>query len=330
MGFKMKSENQKLKIVYLIEILTKHTDDDHCLNASQIIEKLAGYGIEAERKSIYNDITLLSDNKILDVECVPGRNGGFHVLNRKFELAELKMLVDAVQSCKFITNKQCSSLIKKISAFTSIYDEKKLSRSVYIYDRVRDTAKNAYYMIDSIHLAISDNKAIRFQYTDMTPSKVRTKKKNGAFYEVSPYALIWRDENYYLIAFHHESKTVRHYRVDRMENVEITETVRVGKDVFEKISLSKYSSNVFDMFGGEEYNVKFRCDNAFAGAMYDRFGDELRVDQYDDYFEFYAPVQISVRFFGWVFGFAGGLKILSPAPVVDAFKQQIEKTLKTV
>ena len=151
----MKSENQKLKLYYLIEILTKYTDEEHILNATQIIEKLKAYGIEAERKSIYSDINLLSDSGILDIEQISGRNGGVHVLSRKFELPELKMLVDAVQASKFITNKQCTSLIKKLSEFSSVYDESKLSRSVYVYDRIADKDKNAFYLIDSIHAAIS-------------------------------------------------------------------------------------------------------------------------------------------------------------------------------
>lgn len=325
----MKNENQKLKIVYLIEILTKYTDEEHLLNSSQIIEKLKAYGIEAERKSIYSDIALLADSGILDIEQVNGRNGGFHVLGRKFELAELKMLADAVQSSKFITNKQCTSLIKKLSDFISVYDEKKLSRSVYIYDRAQDKDKNSYYLIDSIHYAISENKAIKFQYVEYSPSKKRTKRHGGELYEVSPYALMWRDEYYYLVAYNHKSDSIRHYRVDKMAGIQICDTARIGEDAFNKISLSGYSSNVFEMFGGKEYMVHFRCDNNLAGAMFDRFGTDIHTEEYDGYFEFYAPVQISVRFFGWVFGFAGGLQLLSPEDVVNEYKEQVKKIVNS-
>ncbi len=325
----MKNENQKLKIIYLNEILTKYTDETHLLNASEIIKKLNAYGIEAERKSIYSDISAIADSGILDIEQVNGRNGGAHVLSRKFELAELKMLADAVQSSKFITNKQCTALIKKLSDFISVYDEKKLSRSVYIYDRVCDKEKNAYYLIDSIHCAISENKAIRFQYTEYYPNKKRYKRHNGEVYEVSPYALIWRDEYYYLVAYNHKTEAIRHYRVDKMEKIEISENLRIGAEVFEKLSLSKYSNNVFEMFGGEEYMVRFRCDNSLAGAMFDRFGTDIHTEEYDGYFEFYAPVQMSVRFFGWVFGFAGGLRIISPENVVEEYKKQINKVINS-
>ena len=326
----MKSENQKLKILYLIDILTKYTDEEHLLNATQIIEKLKVYGITAERKSIYSDINMLTDSGILDVEHVGGRNGGFHVLGRKFELAELKMLVDAVQSSKFISNKQCTALIKKLSEFVSIYDESKLQRSVYIYDRIQDKGKNAFYLIDGIHEAITENKAISFQYTDISPDKKRIKRHNGDFYTVSPYALIWRDELYYLVAYHHDSLSIRHFRVDRMENLNVLKENREGSAVFEQLSLTKYSSNVFEMYKGEEKIVHFRAQNHLAAAMFDRFGADLNTYCKGDYFEFYAPVQVSVRFFGWVFGFAGELEILSPENVVFQYKEQINNVLKGV
>ena len=326
----MKGENQKLKIVYLIEILTKYTDEDHLLNATQIIDKLKAYGIEAERKSIYSDIQLLCDNNILDVEQVSGRYGGFHVLSRKFELPELKMLVDAVQSSKFITNKQCAELIKKISDFASVYDESKLSRSVYIYDRVSSNDKNTLYAIDAIHSAISSNRSIIFQYTFTTPDNRRVKKRDGMSYEVSPFALLWRDENYYLVAYHHESKTIRHFRVDRMVNINVLDVNRLGSAEFEKISLSNYSSNVFEMFGGTEYMVHFECDNSLAGAMFDRFGASLRTIPKKDTFEFYAPIQESVRFYGWVFGFEGKLKILEPECIVDGYREKLKRVMDTI
>ncbi len=326
----MKTENQKLKIIYLMEILSKYTDEEHLLNANEIIEKLKVYGINAERKSIYSDISLLSESGLLDIEQISGRNGGFHVLSRRFELAELKMLVDAVQASKFISNKQCSSLIKKLGDFASVFDEKKLSRSVYIYDRVQDKEKNAYYLIDTLHFAISENKSITFQYTEMSPSKKRIKRRNGELYEVSPYALLWRDEFYYLVAFDHTTEAIRHYRVDKMENITACDNKRRGEKEFEKLKISDYNSNIFEMFGGKEYMVHFRCDNSLAGSMIDRFGTSITISEYDGYFEFYAPVQISVRFFGWVFGFEGKLKILSPDVVVSEYKKQISLALESV
>ena len=327
----MKTENQKLRILYIAEMLCKETDEEHVLNATQIIEKLkSSYNIDVDRKTVYSDITALIDGEVLDIELKSGRYGGYHVLNRRFEIAELKMLVDAVQASNFVTKKQCASLIKKLSDFSSVYDEKQLSRSLYIYDRVADRSKNTYYFIDSIHTAISKNRSVRFQYTDITPSKQRLKRHGGAYYEVSPYALIWRDENYYLVAYHHDSETIRHFRVDRIENISITDTPRLGEKEFSSVNLANYNSNVFEMFGGKEYMVHFRCDNYLAGPIFDRFGTDIQTYVYGDYFEFYAKVQISVRFFGWVFGFDGGLKILSPDEVVDEYKAQLEKVRDSI
>ncbi len=323
----MKRENQKLKILRLKDILLRETDEEHSLSAGQLEEKLGAYGIEAERKSIYRDIEALKDSGLLDIGNTEGRNGGFRVLSRDFELAELKILVDAVQSSRFISNKQCKSLIKKLSSLTSVYGEKQLSRSVYVYDRPDERSSNVLYLTDALHGAISENTSVTFRYTETTPSKQIVPKHGGAIYTVSPWALIWREENYYLVAYDHATQSIRHYRVDRMENIRRTGDPRLGKEEFSKVSLASYCSTVFEMFRGEEYNVRFRCENRLAGAMFDRFGKELVIKEYDGYFEFYARVEVSVRFYGWVFGFDGALEILSPEEVVQGYRGQILRAL---
>lgn len=324
----MKNENQKLKLLYLKEILMRETDENHSLSAAQLEERLDRLGIKSERKSIYSDINAMCDAGILDVERTKGKNGGFRVLSRDFELAELKMLVDAVQSSRFISGKQCRELIKKLSALTCVYEEKQLSRSVYIYDREEKKHSNVLYSVDALHNAISANSVITFKYTEMTPSKKRVARKNGESYEVSPWGLIWQDENYYLVAYDHISDEIRHYRVDKMDGIAETGEKRKGKEEFEAISLADYCSKVFGMFSGKEYNVRFRCKSSLAGAMFDRFGTSLVIEEKGEYFEFYAKVEVSVRFFGWVFGFDGGLEILSPECVLDEYKAQLTRALK--
>ncbi len=324
----MKNENQKLKLLYLKEILMRETDENHSLSAAQLEEKLDRLGIKAERKSIYSDINTMCDAGILDVERTKGKNGGFRVLSRDFELAELKMLVDAVQSSRFISGKQCRELIKKLSALTCVYEEKQLSRSVYIYDREEKKASNVLYSVDALHNAISENSSITFKYTEMTPSKKRVARRNGESYEVSPWGLIWQDENYYLVAYDHISGEIRHYRVDKMDKIEQTGEKRMGKTEFDAVSLADYCSTVFGMFRGKEYNVHFRCKSSLAGAMFDRFGTSLITEEHGEYFEFYAKVEVSVRFFGWVFGFDGGLEILSPECVLEEYRAQLKRSLK--
>lgn len=325
----MKKENQKLKTLYVKDILLRETDDEHSISAGKIIEILDSYGVSAERKSIYNDIYALNDAGVIDVVQEEGRNGGFRALSRTFDLAELKMLVDAVQSCRFISKKQCTSLIKKLSSLASRYEETQLSRSIYVYDR-EETQSGVLYLVDTIHKAISENSSISFKYTEIMPSKKKVRRRNGESYSVSPWSLMWREDNYYLIAYDHDFGEIRHYRVDRMEKISLSGEIRRGKEEFEKISLSKYYSNVFEMFKGKEEIVHFKCLNRFAGVMFDRFGMSLNVKECGDYFEFYAPIEISVRFFSWVFGFDGGLQILSPENVVNEYKKQILKAKETL
>ena len=322
----MKKENQKLKTLYVKDILLRETDEDHSISTKKIIELLSELGIEAERKSVYSDIYALSDSGLIDIAQEEGRNGGFRAVSREFELAELKMLVDAVQSCRFISKKQCTALIKKLSKLASRYEESQLSRSVYVYDR-EEKQSAVLYLIDKIHKAVSENSSINFKYTDVTPSKKRVQRKNGESYLVSPWSLMWREENYYLIAYDHDSGEIRHYRVDRMEKIELTDEPRLGKAEFEGISLAEYYGNVFEMFRGRKEIVHFRCKNALAGAMFDRFGMSLNVTECGDFFEFYAPIEISVRFFSWVFGFDGALQILSPESVASEYKAQIGRAL---
>ena len=317
----------KLQTNY-IRIL-RETDENHSITTPKIIDLLEKIGISAERKSIYSDINALADAGLLDVEQSEGRSGGFRALSREFELAELKMLVDAVQSCRFISKSQCTSLIKKLSHLASRYEESQLSRSVYVYER-EEKKSTVLYLTDIIHKAISENSVISFKYTELTPSKKKIERRNGEEYKVSPWSLMWREDNYYLIAFDHTADEIRHYRVDRMDKIMLTGENRLGKEEFEKISLSKYYSNVFEMFKGKEEIVYFRCDNRFAGAMYDRFGMSLNVTECGEYFEFYAPIEVSVRFFSWVFGFDGALKILSPQSVVLEYKEQISRAARSL
>ncbi len=323
----MKKENQRLKALYVRDILLRETDENHSVTTKKIIELLEKYGISAERKSVYSDIYALDDAGLIDVMQVEGRSGGFRTLSRDFELAELKMLVDAVQSCRFISKKQCTSLIKKLSKLSSRYEESELSRSVYVYDR-EEKQSGVLYLIDDIHKGISENSSITFKYTELTPSKKKVERRNGESYRVSPWSLMWREDNYYLIAFDHDFRGIRHYRVDRMEKIKLTGEARRGREEFEKISLAKYYGNVFEMFKGREEMVHFRCDNRFAGAMFDRFGMSLNVTEQGDCFEFYAPIEISVRFFSWVFGFDGALQILSPESVVNEYKEQILRAMQ--
>lgn len=320
-----KSAKQKLKLIRVRDILLENTDNEHSITTREIIERLADYGIAAERKSIYEDVEELKYYG-MDIESSPGHGGGFYVASRDFELPELKVLVDAVQASKFISTGKSRELIKKISGMSSRYERSKLSRQVHIYERVKSMNRSIYYTTDYIHTAISENRMITFNYYKLNSKKEKVYRNGGKRYEVSPWLLIWNDENYYLAAYDHESGIVKHFRVDKMERVSLTDMPREGEDAFRESDISMYSTGVFDMFGGKTESVTLECREDMAGAIIDRFGSDVTLTAGGELdFTAHVKVQISPRFFGWVMGFGGKMKISSPPGAVEGFKAALSE-----
>ncbi len=314
-----KSANQKLKLLYLTKLLLTRSDEAHPMSVPQIIESLAVNGIKAERKSIYDDIEALRHFG-LDIIQNKGKGGGYYIGDRDFELPELKLLVDSVQSSKFITEKKTIGLIKKIESLASVYDAQLLQRQVFVRNRIKSMNESVYYNVDEISGAITDDKAIRFRYFDYTVTKERKFRKNGAWYEVSPYSLMWDDENYYMLAFDPKAGKMKHYRVDKMTDISALEKLREGKEQCGNISLADYSKQVFGMFTGSAENVKLRFSNSLVGAVIDRFGrDTLIVASDAEHFTVSVSVAVSPRFYAWLFGFGTDVEILGPDKVRDEF-----------
>lgn len=330
-----KNPNQKLKLLYLYQILLQKTDEEHKINMEEILQALARCGVEAERKSIYSDIAALQDFG-LDVMLQRGPGGGYYVASRDFELPELKLLVDAIQSSRFITQKKSDELIHKIESLTSEPQARILQRQVYIADRIKTMNESIYYNIDALHSAISAGVQITFQYFEWSlnfDAKDKIQKRyrhNGARYQVSPWALTWDDENYYMIAYEPTSNSIRHYRVDKMEHIALTELQRQGQQLFrDRFNPADYSRKVFGMFSGEEKVVRLRCENRFIGVLRDRFGAELMVQPLDEgYFAVNVTVAVSPQFFSWVFGLGGGVQILEPHDVRHQFQQQLKQLIE--
>ncbi len=319
-----KSPNQKLKLLYLVKFLMQHSDEDHPVSTAQIIEELKKNDISAERKSIYDDIEALC-NFGVDIVQVKGRNGGYYIGERDFELPELKLLVDSVQSSKFITQDKTYKLIKKIESLASVYDGQLLQRQVYVSNRVKSMNESIYYTVDAISDAITQNKKIRYQYFEYTVTKERRFRHDGKFYEVSPFALIWDDENYYMLAWDSDAGKMKHYRVDKMFKVSMTDNEREGIKDFEKVDMSAYTKSVFGMFGGNEQKVKLRFANHLVGAVLDRFGRDIIVIKDDDeHFTVSVNVVVSQQFLAWVFGFRDDVEIISPEDVRNEMKKQAE------
>ncbi|MBR2867461.1 MAG: WYL domain-containing protein [Clostridia bacterium] len=323
-----KSSNQKLKLLYLLRYLMQHSDENHPVSTPMIIAELTSNGISAERKSIYDDIEALR-NFGIDIVQLKGKSGGYYIGERDFELPELKLLVDSVQSSKFITQDKTYKLIKKIESLASEYDGQLLQRQVFVTNRVKSMNESIYYAVDVISDAITQNKKIRFQYFEYTVTKERRLRHGGDFYNASPFALIWDDENYYMLAWDSAVEKMKHFRVDKMQNVTLTDDDREGLTEFEKVDMSAYTKSVFGMFGGKEQKVKLRFANYLVGVVLDRFGRETTIiPDGNEHFTVTLNVVVSPQFYGWVFGFGKDVEIISPETVREEMKNQAVEILK--
>lgn len=320
-----RSSFQKLKIIYVMEYLLKYSDEEHPVTTNQIIAYLQSHDIAAERKSIYSDIESLRDYGLDINQVSAGNTYGYYVASREFELPELKLLVDSVQSSKFITHKKTMSLIKKIENLASVYEAQLLNRQVFVKNRIKTMNESIYYNVDEIHNGISSNKKIKFLYFEYTVTKERHYRRNGAYYVVSPFAMTWDDENYYLVAYDSAAQQIKHYRVDKMEKISVVDEARDGLEAYKALDMAVYAKKTFGMFTGDEVSVSMRFENHLVGTVLDRLGREVMiVADGPDHFTVRTDVVVSPQFFAWVLGFAGSAEITGPAEVVEEMKAHIE------
>lgn len=323
-----KSANQKLKLLYLIKIFTEKTDENHCLSAQELIKELSAYGISAERKSIYDDIECLNffGYDIVNVKARTG--GGYYLASREFELPELKLLVDAVQASRFITQKKSRELIAKIERLAGPYEGKQLQRQVFVAGRVKTENESIYYNVDRIHKAIQDNASIVFTYLEWTVDKQLKPRRAGKAYHASPWALTWRDDNYYLVAYDNEEEKIKHFRVDKMSRIEEQEGQRrKGMDTFAKFDIGEYTNRTFGMFGGEPRTITLYLPESMIGIILDRFGRETDVRKIDENrVSVRIQAAVSGQFYGWLTGLGNQVGILSP----DEVKKEYEAYLREI
>ena len=325
----MASFDQKLRTLYLMEILLERTNDEHMLNATELCTILdQEYGISTDRRTIYTEMEIL-EKFGLDIQQKKGKNSGYYIGARDFELPELKLLVDAVQSSKFITEKKSKELIQKLEKLCCKTDAAILSKYVFIVNRPKTENETVYYNVDYIHNAIYENKEISFQYAEWTTKKEFKLKKEGAFYVVSPWALTWDDENYYLVAYDEAAGIIKHYRVDKMQRTEILKTDRKGEESFKNFDLASYVKKTFGMYGGIDAEVTLECKNELAGVVIDRFGHDVwLIPQGEDYFKIKVLVSVSPQFFGWITGIGAGMKIIGPKDVKKQYKEYLLNVLE--
>lgn len=322
-----KSANQKLKLLYLVKILTEQSDEEHCLSAQALIDALAAYDIKAERKSIYDDIAQLIDfgYDIILVKAKTG--GGYYLAGREFELAELKLLVETVQASRFLTVKKSRELIAKIEKLASRSEAGQLQRQVYVANRIKTANESIYYIVDDIHRALQNNEQISFQYLEWNLEKQLVPRKDGKIYRVSPWALTCKDENYYLIAHDGESDSIKHFRVDKMGHIQVlTGVAREGAALFERFDIAAYANKTFGMFGGREEVVTLAFENRFIGVVMDRFGKDAPIRKRDDeHFSVRIQVALSGQFYGWLTGLGLGAEIIAPADVVTEYSEYLDR-----
>lgn len=322
-----KSEGQKLKILYILKMLEELSDEEHPVTTARLIAELEKKGIRCERKTIYSDISSLIDFGYDIIQVSSRRGGGYYLASRNFELPELKLLVDVVQSSRFITPKKSRELIRKLEKMAGKADAGKLQRQVYVAGRIKTENESIYYSIDQIHNAIQGNRQISFAYMEWNLKKQLVPR--GERRTVSPWALIWKDENYYLAAFDESSGILKHYRVDKMGSVEMLKQERQGMEQFEKMNLAAYSNKTFGMFSGEDEVVVLKFPKGLIGVVLDRFGKDVDLRQLsEEEFSVRVKVAVSGQFFGWLTGIGPQAQILSPEKTKDAYRQWLMDILK--
>ena len=321
-----KGEKQKQKLLYLAKILSEETDDQHSLTTQEIISRLSSYEVNVERKALYRDFEELKDFGLDIISEQIGRNVYYHLGHRDFELPELKLLVDSIQSAKFITEKKSKELIKKLEALVSKYEAKHLQRQVVISGRVKTMNESIYYNVDAIHEAISSDRQIRFQYYQWTVKKKMELRKDGAWYVLSPWGLMWDDEYYYMLAYDSEDEKIKHYRVDKMLNIDIVDRKREGQKAFKAFDMPRYTKSLFGMFSGEQTTVTLEGTNDMAGVLIDRFGKDIMLHPIDaDHFSAHVEVAISKQFLGWVIALGEDIKITAPQAVVEQMQEETKR-----
>ena len=322
-----RSSNQKLKLLYIAKILTERTDENHIMSAQDIIETLSIYDISVERKTIYTDIELLKSFG-LDIEHVRGKNGGYYIASRNFALPELKLLVDAVQSSRFITNNKSFELIKKLSLLTSKAQAKQLNRQVYIAGRAKTFNESVYYTIDTIHAAINERKKISFRYFSYSIDKKQVYRKHGERYIQTPVAMCWSDDNYYLIAYNAKYNSLTHYRVDRMNSAIALDEPSDEYD-YNSFNAAEYSKRVFGMYNGNTVKARLAFHESLVSVVLDHFGGDTHLtDIGNNRFCIDAAVSESPVFLGWMFQLGEKAEIFAPESLREAMRDWLNSAVK--
>lgn len=320
-----KQSNQKGKLLLELDFLRRESDEDHPVTTQDILDYLGQNGVSAERKSVYSDLDTLADYGF-DIQRRPGPGGGVWLGAREFELAELKLLVDAVESSRFITRKKSTVLIGKLAGLTSRHQARALQRQVFMGQRVKSMNESAYYAVDAIHTAIAQGRMVTFRYFDFDSAKAKVFHRGGRTYAVSPYCLVWDNANYYLVGREPGEDQTRHYRVDKMAQVAVDDA---PADVPRDFDPAVYTARYFSMFSGQQARVKLRCRKTLAGVILDRFGREVMlVPDGEEHFTVTLDVVISPQFWGWLAALGPQARLVEPQAEAEAYRAYLKSLLE--
>ena len=313
----------KIRILYLMDILNRFSDEEHPLTTNQIVRKLSElYGIPVHRTTVPKDVSILQEYG-MDIVVSHSTQTKYFVGKRMFEEPEIKLLIDAVNASRFITEKKSRQLIAKLKSLTSIYRAESLRGNMVIADHMKPANEKVYYIADAITDAVSEERQIAFQYYEYSGTKKKVLKNGGEIYQISPYGLVWSRDYYYVVGYSRKHKKVVSFRVDRIASTPeiLPESADPQPEDFE---LARYAKEVFNMFDGERVTVELRCDNSLMKTIIDRFGEDVDVRPWDESsFLLRANISASPTFYGWVFGFGGKIRIMGPERVAEEYRKMV-------
>ena len=317
--------DKKLGILYLKDYLEHETDENHHATVADIQKMLRSHDMTSDRRTIYSDLEILADKYEMDIV---SEGYSRFVASRDFDLEEIKMLVDMVQSSNFLTAKKTQELIDKLKSQVSVHQAKNLSRRIYVRNRVKTTNESVYLNVDRISDAVNRDRKLNFQYFSYNISEEKVLRHDGKIHVISPFALVYVDQNYYMLGYDSEHEEMRHYRVDRMTNISVSDEEREGHTVFDSTDMSTYTNKVFYMFRGKEETVMLRCDNAVVDSIIDRFGEDAKIiKRNDNRFDVLCDVVVSPQFFAWLSPFGTQIEITEPEHVRNEFKDHLKNIL---
>ena len=322
--------NSKERLLYIYKVLYEQTDENNPLSTSQIIDCIEKeYGIDSHRTTIAKDIDILKKFGV-DIVKISSTQNKYFIASRKFEIPELKLLIDAVESSKFITQKKSEELVAKLASMTSKNQADKLKRNLNTPDRIKPGNEQIYYIVDTVNEAINQRKKISFQYYEYSADKKKKLKNDGMDYIFSPYTLVWNGDYYYMVGFSDKHQKIASFRVDRIAATpDILSEKIVPKP--RNFNIAKFTKSVFKMYDSEHVIAELRCDNSLMKVIIDHFGEDVRTSEYNNT-EFIAKAEVSASptFFGWIFGFGGKIQIISPQSLKNQYRDMVKSTLETL